>query len=102
MGERIIGKDKTCKVLSNRMKRCPVMLCANQQGKNDDTERKCKTFQHYMSLLLLTCHRHPLSHVVKGQSVKRTTTKHFQLTRLQKLWVALFGSMNNAVINKTG
>ena len=53
------------------------MLRANKQGKNDDTERKWKKFQYYMSLLLVTCHRHPLSLVIKGQSVKRTTTKHF-------------------------
>ena len=85
MGEQIIGKDKTCKVLSNGRKHCPVIAkytsCKFARQK-DDTERKCEygrfiEFQYFMSLLLLTCHRHPLAHVVKGQSVKRTTTKHF-------------------------
>ena len=40
---------------------------------------------------------------LKGNQLKELPPSIFEkLTRLQKLWVALFGSMNNAVIHKAG
>ena len=93
MGEQIIGKDKTCKLLSNGRKHCPVIAkyaSCKFARQNDDTERKCKygrfhEFQYFLSLLLLTCHRHPLSHVVKGYQLKELPPNNFdKLTRLQK------------------